>query len=508
MSLQIIILNTNSQSDGSFSVSGVFWLTAPVTNIVPMPNFKSQVPFIDPKNLLALQYGSIVEQTFNSGLFASGTVSGDVQTALQSQFSDAQTALNNIASPLSGLIGQVYDGYSWTTSNPFVSNTTSINIAPQYTQRTYTWVTWKSLNALKGGQHQYDDNGALYKIWFYDGPEVNICTIWKGSVPPAQIQGGYSQAQNDSDKADFEANFKPTGNMQLVPRTPDGRSRQAVEKSLNTRTNFYSHNWCDSTTWYQQSVYVSGETATTDGYYTNYTLANHPVIDTYHGKLTLEDALKDSSNRSYRVSVKVDGYSKVEQDPHFGSGGDYTINYNTGVISFLTPLNAGNVVTVNYHYANITGNGTASRFTMAPLAGKKISIQMAEAQFSTDVVLNDTTQFEVWGIADYFLTPAQMAGLGIPANIGYKIMLQRFTYKTFNDFQNDAFRTYPTVAAIGGGGWRSQPVGMTVMDWDYVAATALHSISGMEIRAYLQHDAVMGGNMCTVTFYAFSESEP
>ena len=118
MTLEIIILNTNSQPDGSFSVSGVFWLV-PSNNFVPLPTFVSQVPFVDSTNLLLLRSGQLVEQSFITGLYASGTILSSVQTDLQSQFTTAQTNLTNSASPLVGAIGDNYNGTTWSTSNPF-----------------------------------------------------------------------------------------------------------------------------------------------------------------------------------------------------------------------------------------------------------------------------------------------------------------------------------------------------------------------------------------------------
>lgn len=95
----------------------------------------------------------------------------------------------------------------------------SIFIAPQFTQRSYTWINWKSTQSTKSGNHQYEDDGYVYTIWFYDGPEVHISTIWKNEVPSGIISGGYSQAQNDSDKTDFETNFKPYSNKPLDPKS-------------------------------------------------------------------------------------------------------------------------------------------------------------------------------------------------------------------------------------------------------------------------------------------------
>lgn len=90
-----------------------------------------------------------------------------------------------------------------------------ITLAPQFTQRNYYWTAWKALYASKGGVHQYDDDGTVYTIWFYDGPEAHLCTIWKGTVPDAVVQAGYTQVQNDADKADFVTNYQATANKRI-----------------------------------------------------------------------------------------------------------------------------------------------------------------------------------------------------------------------------------------------------------------------------------------------------
>lgn len=95
----------------------------------------------------------------------------------------------------------------------------AITISNQLTQRFYTWTNWKVILSTKSGIHQYDDDGYIYTIYFYDGPEVHLCTIWKVTVPDGIIDGGYSQGQNDSDKLDFETNYKPFSNKPLVPKS-------------------------------------------------------------------------------------------------------------------------------------------------------------------------------------------------------------------------------------------------------------------------------------------------
>lgn len=95
----------------------------------------------------------------------------------------------------------------------------SIFIGSQFSQRNYPWAAWKTVYAIKGSPLQYDDDGTLYTIWTYDGPEVLVCQVWKTTVPEGIADTSYSQAQNDSDRADFEANFKASGNKRIEIQT-------------------------------------------------------------------------------------------------------------------------------------------------------------------------------------------------------------------------------------------------------------------------------------------------
>jgi hypothetical protein len=82
-------------------------------------------------------------------------------------------------------------------------------------QRANYWTWFKPLIAYKSIVVQYEEDANTYLVYGYDVPEVLSCTIWKGSLPSSVIAGGYSQAQNDADKADFEANFKPYANRSI-----------------------------------------------------------------------------------------------------------------------------------------------------------------------------------------------------------------------------------------------------------------------------------------------------
>lgn len=79
-------------------------------------------------------------------------------------------------------------------------------------QRSGDWTYFKPFISSKTLKVQYEDDGFVYLIYGYDGPEVLTCSIWKSIVPPSVVNGGYSQAQNDTDKTDFETNYKPSAN--------------------------------------------------------------------------------------------------------------------------------------------------------------------------------------------------------------------------------------------------------------------------------------------------------
>lgn len=107
-----------------------------------------------------------------------------------------------------------------------------LSLAPQFTQRNYNWTNWKIVQLFKAGLHQYDDDSNVYTIYFYDGPEVHLCTIWKGILPDGVLNSGYSQEQNDSDKTDFENNYKNNANQAIDKLAASGVKGQSPAKGL------------------------------------------------------------------------------------------------------------------------------------------------------------------------------------------------------------------------------------------------------------------------------------
>jgi hypothetical protein len=290
-------------------------------------------------------------------------------------------------------------------------------------------------------------------------------------------------------------------NLKVDKSTHDGLRRVVTEKSDLDSVTFHSHDWTRKESWCEKATRVVDEVATHNdppGGYTEYQIVNFPMVDSYHGHITNEDFKSDSGGNSFRVTVKVNDVVKVEQDPHYASGGDFTVNYKTGKVTFLSALTAPDVVKVTYHYVS------SSVATVKPEAGKVLRIEVVEVQFSTDIDLKDTAVFQPYGYVDVFaphLSPSPFPpGTLIP--LGNPIR-----YKTMKDYMNDAFRSYPAYPAMGGAGWRGIPTPVLVMDWDYTRAKPLYAAYGMEIRCFLEHDTEFGGTYATATFYCSIEDE-
>ena len=308
------------------------------------------------------------------------------------------------------------------------------------------------------------------------------------------------RASVSGDQAKLDALVAAHDGTPLPSAAPPVQMTLVTLKPSGSRANFFTHSWCDPTTWYQQSVRVVDETPSPVGSDSRVFELAHPcVIDTYHGLITQEDFLLDAGGHSYRVGVKVDGVTKTEQDPHYGTGGDYVVAYATGRVTFLAPQTGA--VTVTYHYAD------GSRFTFGPAVGKKLTLDLCEVQFALDIDIQDTLRYNAFGYVDVF-APQLLVANGGPLPSGTKIPLgPDFVYKTLSDYLNDSIGTWPQYPALGGPGWRGISQSSTVFKWDYIRSLELSAAAGMEIRMWLEHETPFGGDFATATFYCGSAAE-
>lgn len=253
---------------------------------------------------------------------------------------------------------------------------------------------------------------------------------------------------------------------------------QQMQQSVpeGSRLDVYSPNFCDKTTWYEESERVTAETLTDSGDGLTFNSAHTYWIDTTHGKIFGEANL----NPVYEVIITVNDVEVDENSPG-DTDGDYTVNYNTGDVTFNSSQ-SGNTVKATYSYEN------GSRWTIQPASGKIVRLVSVELQYSDDVVLNDTVQFTIW-VAGY----------------PYRVI----EYKTMMDFIIGAEGSYPIIKAVGGSGWRGAPRDINILRWPYDSrgATDLKYSWGMKCTVEGINDIVCDGSFLIISFFAVSENE-
>jgi len=259
----------------------------------------------------------------------------------------------------------------------------------------------------------------------------------------------------------------------------EGRDRVSVEpRSTGSGLVIVSHNWCDPTSWYTESERITGEVLTTsdslvfDSAYGNW-------IDLTHGKIYRENLLAPS----YVPVVYIDGAAADERLPWASSGGDYSINYATGAVTFFASQ-VGKVITADYSHED------GSLFIVSPAAGKRLWIEYSEVQFSKDIDINAAINFQPWA---YYVPPAK----GPASN--------PTTYVTLDNFIEEANGSYPAIPAMGG--TRGFLQDRLTFPFKYQTLKDLRSSIGVEIRVWIDGDAPYGGEYATATFYATSFTE-
>lgn len=260
------------------------------------------------------------------------------------------------------------------------------------------------------------------------------------------------------------------------------------------RCDFYTPNFCDKTTWYQDSSRETDEELTDSGDHTTYNLDTPcAVVDVKHGKIFGEDNLLEN----YGTVVKVDDVEKTENSPGI-TDGDYSINYATGAVTFNEALAGTETVTMSYSKV-----GT-SLCKVKPPTGCKLRVGYVEVQFSKNLGLKDTLIFQMWGLADVFAPGQFPPGTMIPISSAEK-------YKTMSDFIADAEKSYPLIPVMTGSGdaWRMHTEEILIFRFDYTqrASTDMYASYGMEIRVWLENDVPYEGEYAVGTFYGRKEVE-
>ena len=184
------------------------------------------------------------------------------------------------------------------------------------------------------------------------------------------------------------------------------------------------------------------------------------------------------------LKVKVDGVQKTERAPWAVSGGDFEIDYATGTVTFFEAQTG--VVMADYSAS------ASSLFIIAPTEGKRLWMEYSEVQFSRDIDIKSNTYFQPWAYN--------------PADPPNKVpVAAATTYKTLDNYIEEANGCYPSIPPMGGTRGFSQY--RETFPFKYATIKELLPSYGLEIRVWLEGDVPFGGEYGTATFYCTSRDE-
>jgi hypothetical protein len=259
------------------------------------------------------------------------------------------------------------------------------------------------------------------------------------------------------------------------------------------RVYIFSVDFCRRETWYIDSVAVEAEVVGTGNGSTLAFSLNHPwVVDLGHGKVTEEDRIAPpgGSQGGYRPSVWVGTELKTEREAFEASGGDYTLDYETGDLTFFTAPGEGVAVTASYFYVP---DGVGPCVKIVPVAGKKTIINTHESQFSADWSMDDTIIVEI-------------RATQYPGFEGVDILLDQTKLKTVGNVLDWFSGSFPVIPA-NGGGIRGLSSDILIGRVDYISTINLLSSIGMYLKCFTEHARGFGGERAAMTYYGYQVEE-
>jgi hypothetical protein len=333
-----------------------------------------------------------------------------------------------------------------------------------------SWAQLRGFIVSKNMRLQHEEADDHYDVFAIDEPIVYVTTMSKDDGP---------------DVVDFEENFKALSNKALNPRNEDGLPMHTSEPRSGNEIIIVTHNFADKTTWYTDSARVtemlvdSGDGLTWISNHTHW-------IDMDHGKIFDEESIKQNVPHQYSVVVVVDGVTASMRDPYATSGGDYVVDYVNGSITCVSGTWSGKTVEATYSYAQ------SSLWTLTVDPGVQIDIEQAKAQFSTDIQMNDSIEFEIWAYNPY--------------DFPNRVKVNSISYKRFTNFIDEAVGSCPAIPPIGGKDRGTQNA-VYNLQFRYGTIRRMMGSLGIQLRVRLKNDNAFGGEHATATFYCTVRNE-
>jgi len=345
----------------------------------------------------------------------------------------------------------------------------------------------KAMIAAKGISWQHFDYPTRYHLFAVDGTVVYKTDVYKDGLAPR----GEDQGQHNTDRADWEANYQAISNKAIQKHNVDEAILvEVVPARTGLGHNFYTPNVTRPCTWWEQSTVITEAVLTDQGDHLSYAAPDSNIITVQHGRLFREDnILVETPTLAVKVEVQAGGIGgwveKTERTLANAMTGDYDVAYTTGVITFLSPLDAADNVRASYHKVN------GFHFTVAPAPGKLLKVYRAEMQFTEDVDIATIIRYQVWAYNPY--------------DLPNKVNVGETAYKSMSDIVQESIGAYPPIPPLGGTNGFTKAV--HIVRFEYPAVLALYSSMGMELRVALDGDVPFGGEFANATIYCVEDDE-
>ena len=288
----------------------------------------------------------------------------------------------------------------------------------------------------------------------------------------------------ESPQTEFEANYKAAANAPIQNKTSLAIPKVAIYEPEGSFHSYVSHNFCDKTTWYQESSRVEDETLVQmpppDGLTFNF--ANQNIIDVEHGKLTGESNYTlDFATMLYRPTIRDTYGVQIKVGGNLVTTG-YTIDYAAGTVTFDSA--PGGAVSATYSYAG------SSKWKIEPSGpGRLCQIRHIEIQFTEDFAFN---------------TPiVQEISVFNPLSPPNKICVEHIVFQNPYDVINIGNEGKGQIVKYGG-----LPTNINVFPFQYGRTIDLKESQGAEISVEAEGDIPLTGSFLTVSCYTTEEDEP
>lgn len=244
----------------------------------------------------------------------------------------------------------------------------------------------------------------------------------------------------------------------------------------------------DRTSWYQNSVQVTGGSLTDTGDGLSFQAAsgarhwvniNSPKLTLDYKKVPERDGSMSNLSMRY-VTVYVNGTP--------ADSSTYAIDFDLGKVTFNSSQ-TGNTITADYWHND--GVSNPSEFLINPPPGYLYLIEHVELQFSVNMGFTDIVLFEIWAggtVSDY----SDFNSFLFDAGYGQS----RTYYRNMADLINWCNNEYPPIPKCG-----DFQQDILCFPFKFLVAPAIRSDQGTLIRIATLNGTPLTGEISTATIY-------